>query len=298
MQFNFPTLGPEPPYVPNREVKPFRTQLLKWIGNKQRFADEIASYFPNEIERYYEPFLGSGAVLGTFAPAKAIASDALKPLVEIWQSLAESPDQLKMWYRVRWEAVMGGDKVEGYERVKAAYNRHPNGADLLFISRSCYGGVVRFRREDGYLSTPCGSHTPITPESFAQRVDLWHDRVKGCQFLVSDFEAVMDTAQEGDLIYCDPPYTHSQTILYGAQSFDLGRLMRTIRRCKERGVYVVLSIDGSKRSGNLLCELPIPEGLFEREVIVNCGRSMLRRFQMRGETLEGELVRDRLLLTY
>jgi DNA adenine methylase len=42
----------------------------------------------------------------------------------------------------------------------------------------------------------------------------------------------------------------------------------------------------------------MPESLFEREVFVNCGRSMLRRFQMGGQTLEGEVVADRLLLTY
>ena len=42
----------------------------------------------------------------------------------------------------------------------------------------------------------------------------------------------------------------------------------------------------------------ISDGLFEREVFVNCGPSMLRRFQMNGQTLEGEMVADRLLLTY
>jgi DNA adenine methylase len=29
-----------------REVHPFTTQLLKWVGSKQRFAHEIVSYFP------------------------------------------------------------------------------------------------------------------------------------------------------------------------------------------------------------------------------------------------------------
>lgn len=67
---------------------------------------------------------------------------------------------------------------------------------------------------------------------------------------------------------------------------------------KARGVYVALSIDGTKRSGSHICRLPIPGGLFEREVLVNCGRSMLRRLQMGGRTLEGEVVADRLLLTY
>ena len=36
----------------------------------------------------------------------------------------------------------------------------------------------------------------------------------------------------------------------------------------------------------------------ELEAFVNCGRSMLRRFQMGGDTLEAEVVTDRLLLTY
>ncbi len=40
------------------------------------------------------------------------------------------------------------------------------------------------------------------------------------------------------------------------------------------------------------------DGLFEKEVFVNCGRSMLKRFQMGGKTLEGEVVTDRLLLTH
>lgn len=37
--------------------------LLKWIGNKQRFAETIVSYMPDEFVNYYEPFLGSGAVM-------------------------------------------------------------------------------------------------------------------------------------------------------------------------------------------------------------------------------------------
>jgi DNA adenine methylase len=61
---------------------------------------------------------------------------------------------------------------------------------------------------------------------------------------------------------------------------------------------VALSIDGTKRSGDLVCDLPIPRGLFKREVYVNVGRSMLKRFQMNGKTLEKEVVKDRLLLTY
>jgi len=57
----------------------FKLQLLKWVGSKQRFAGEIAAYFPNHFGRYFEPFPGSGAVLAMLAPASALGSD-IRPL--------------------------------------------------------------------------------------------------------------------------------------------------------------------------------------------------------------------------
>lgn len=279
-------------------VKPFKQQLLKWVGNKQRFADEIISYFPDYFGTYFEPFLGSGAVLGTLAPNQAVASDTFAPLMEIWSTLKDNPALLEQWYTDRWELLEKMSKQEAYEAVKARYNNSPNGADFLFLCRSCYGGVVRFRKEDGYMSTPCGVHDPISPESFSKRVQNWHEKISGTDFLNIDYLDAMDMAKPGDLIYCDPPYSFSQAILYGAQSFSLETLLNKTQECKRRGVYVALSIDGSKRSGDFICDIHMPDGLFEREISVNCGRSMLKRFQMEGKTLETEMVTDRLLITY
>ncbi|MBL7154029.1 MAG: DNA adenine methylase [Phycisphaerae bacterium] len=281
-----------------RHVKPLRTQLLKWIGNKQRFAHEIVSYFPADFNRYHEPFLGSGAVLATLRHKTASASDIFPSLVEIWRALHDSPDTLKDWYSERWKQVAQGEKVKEYEAIKASYNKSPNGADLLFLCRSCYGGVVRFRKADGYMSTPCGVHAPIHPDKFAKRVDIWHERTRGTDFSVMDYQDAMPRAKEGDLIYCDPPYSHSQGILYGAQSFDIRELFEIISHCKKSGVYVALSIDGKKMSGRKVCELSIPDDLFERQIFVNCGPSMLKRFQMQGRNLDEHHVADRLLLTY
>jgi DNA adenine methylase len=280
------------------EVEPFKTQLLKWIGNKQRFAHEIVSYFPLEFGTYHEPFLGSGAVLATLSPKAAVGADVFKPLVEIWQALRRNPAELKRWYAERWEQTRSATREQVYERVKASYNSKPNGADLLYLCRACYGGVVRFRKKDGWMSTPCGPHRPVAPPSFAARVDEWGRRCRFAEFVHSDYAAIMENAKSGDLVYCDPPYVDTQSILYGAQSFSLGKLFDVIDRCKARGVFVALSIDGTKRSGGKICDVPIPSGLFEAEAAVNCGRSMLRRFQMAGQTLENEVVSDRLLLTY
>jgi DNA adenine methylase len=284
--------------APHKYARPFSAQLLKWVGNKQRFAHEIVGSFPEKFGRYFEPFLGSGGVLATLAPLNAFASDTFAPLMEIWLTLKSDPEKLKGWYRERWQLAHGEHKREGYEKIKESYNRAPNGADLLFLCRSCYGGVVRFRQVDSYMSTPCGVHEPITPASFDKRVDLWREKINFTDFEVMDYRDAMKKAQKGDLVYCDPPYKHSQSILYGGQQFRLVDLFEEISLCKSRGVYVALSIDGTKKSGELICDLPIPEDIFEEEIFLNVGRSMLRRFQMEGQTLESEVVSDRLLLTF
>ena len=53
----FPSL--EPAAGRGRELPPLRGQVLKWIGNKHRFAARIVSAFPRQFGRYIEPFLGS-----------------------------------------------------------------------------------------------------------------------------------------------------------------------------------------------------------------------------------------------
>jgi len=281
-----------------RTIEPFNLQLLKWIGNKQKQALEIIGYFPSNFGTYYEPFLGGGGVLGVLAPPRAVASDAFGALVEIWAMMHRDAETLKEWYAERHALIDSMGKQDAYEHVLASYNRKPNGADLLFLCRACYGGVVRFRKMDGYMSTPCGVHTPVPPESFNKRVDLWAERTQGTTFVHADFAEVLARAESGDLVYCDPPYADSQTILYGSQAFSLPRLFDTIADCKARGVHVALSIDGTKFSGGKLCQLPIPDGLFEREEFIHIGRSMLKRFQMDGRSLEDHEVADRLLLTY
>ncbi len=281
-----------------RTYYPPQKQLLKWVGNKQKFASEITKYFPLSYRRYMEPFLGSAAILATVAPHAGIGSDTFRPLMEIWMMLKEDSKTLIDWYTERRIRLEKEDKLEVYQQILANYNSNPNGADFLFLTRSCYGGIVRFRKADGFMSTPCGAHTPIPVEAFAKRVQEWKIRLRNVDFHHCDYSATFEMAQKEDLIYCDPPYSHSQSILYGAQQFRLENLLSQIDRAKSKGVKVALSIDGHKKSGNQLCDLPIPKGLFEREIYIDCGHSMLRRFQVEGQTMENENVQDRLLLTY
>lgn len=282
-------------------------QLLKWIGNKTKYADDIIRLMPEEINNYIEPFLGSGAVLaallqqsqngGRVRVNNAIASDALDPLIGIFQLIQEDPETIINYYE---ETInrFNQDRENIYLEVRDRFNLNRNPLDFLILSRTCYSGIIRFRKNDGYMSTPIGPHNPISPEKFRQRAELWSNLVQNVEFINSDYRQIIDRAGEGDLVYCDPPYTHSQGILYGAQEFKIEELWESIQRAKDRGANIMVSINGQKRSRRENIHAPIPDGLFERQVYIDCGISNINRLQRAGEVMENEEVHDLLLMSW
>ncbi len=270
-------------------------QLIKYIGNKTRFAEHICSHFPRDYHTYYEPFVGSGAVLGCLAPHRAVVCDVIKPLIDLWRLVQTRPKELIDSYTENYRKFQR-NRLCAYEAIKARFNANPNPHDFLFISRTCYGGVIRFRR-DGYLSTPIGPHKPISPSTFRDRAVAWKNAVRNTEFVCGDYAQVLNCADDRDIAYCDPPYIDSQKIIYGAQDFTLSRLFDDLSAAKKRGAFVALSIDGIKKSGNRLIEILPPDGLFEQESFIALGGSMLKRFWRDGLTVADEHVKDRLLLS-
>jgi hypothetical protein len=85
-QQQWPAPCPEPRAV----AKPFRTQLLKWVGNKQKQAGAIISHFPKTFGTYYEPFLWED-VLGWMCSLIFAQAFLAFPLAEAIASWIEHP---------------------------------------------------------------------------------------------------------------------------------------------------------------------------------------------------------------
>ena len=148
------------------------------------------------------------------------------------------------------------------------------------------------------MSTPRGPHKPIQPETFKKRLFMWNELLQKADFSCKDFSEAMDLPTYGDVVYCDPPYTHSQSIIYGAQSFDIEILWKKIEECKDRGAKVILSINGKRESKKKDISIIPPAGLFERMLFIDCGTSMIDRLQHTGEEMKEKKVDDQLLLTW
>ena len=281
--------------------------LLKWIGNKQRFSETIVGYMPERFNNYYEPFLGSGAVLAQllyadsemFFPhfAHAYCSDILPFLIDIFILVRDNPEVLTSYYKKEISEYYDAP-VAKYDEIRNRFNRNHNALDFCILSRTCYSGVIRFRKADGYMSTPRGPHNPIKPESFEKRVQQWHTLIQKADFRTESYIDAMNKPQTGDVVYCDPPYTHSQSIIYGAQDFNIDTLFEKIAECKKRGVYVMLSINGMRNSKKKDISVAPPDGLFERQLLIDCGTSMIDRLQSTGEKMNDKKVDDQLLLTW
>lgn len=276
--------------------------LLKWIGNKQRFAQTIVSYIPDSFNNYYEPFLGSGAVMAELLNSTkeynaCYGSDILPFLIDIFSMVKDDPEKIIQYYSKEIEEYYL-DPERKYLEIRDRFNADFNALDFCLLSRTCYSGVIRFRKADGYMSTPRGPHKPIAPDTFSKRVGQWHNLLKKASFSCEDYRDAMDKTVENDIIYCDPPYTHSQSIIYGSHQFSVDELFQKIDECKKRGVKVILSINGTRKSRKEDISVTPPEGLFERKLFVNCGISMIDRLQHTGEEMIDKKVEDQLLLTW
>jgi DNA adenine methylase len=89
-------------------------QILKWIGNKFRYAEIIARHLPDDLGNYYEPFVGTGAVLATLAPGRAVAGDALPLLIELLRMVQDDPEPLVSHYAACREELLARGR-EAYD---------------------------------------------------------------------------------------------------------------------------------------------------------------------------------------
>src|ERR1700744_5890804 len=170
-----------------QKIYPPKVQLLKWVGSKQKFVSQMSEYFPLQYNNYHEPFLGSGSVLASLSPLNGFASDNFKPLIEIWETLKSDPELLIKWYSDIRNRLEKEDRNVVYNEVRNAFNMEQKGSDFLYLTRSCWGGVIRFRKQDGFMSTPIGWHDPMKVDNYKISVYEWHKRVQNTTFTCCDY---------------------------------------------------------------------------------------------------------------
>lgn len=262
--------------------------LVKWTGGKRSQAARIAALAPTH-NRYFEPFLGGGAVLYFLARPGSVAGDDYGPLVGLWRQVATDPAFVAEEYRRRWTDLQN-DLPGHFYTVRERFNRDPNPSDLNFLLRTCVNGIVRFNDSGEFNNSFHLSRRGMQPDRFEDIVDRWHQRLRGVDIGHADFEATIERAKEGDFVYFDPPYAGTnQRYMTGPEP---ERLMSALGRLNDRGVKWALSYDG--RRGEKEYEQAVPTGLFRRRVALSSGLSAVGK--VLNSSIEG--VEEALYLNY
>lgn len=221
--------------------KPF----LKWPGGKRWLSKRIAEFIrPHLQNRYWEPFLGGGAVFFELRPRIATLSDVNPDLINAFKQVRDQPLEL-----IKKLKRMPISETHYYKtRSEAHHCLIKRAAAFLYLNRTAFGGIYRVNRQ-GKFNVPFGGGERTTEI-------LWKDCLlkssseilKGVSLLNSDFEPIMDQALSGDVIFCDPTYTvaheNNGFVRYNERNFswnDQERLATAALRAYKKGIFVVIT---------------------------------------------------------
>lgn len=250
--------------------------LIKWTGSKRSQATEIAALAP-EHDRYFEPFLGGGAVMYLLGRPGAVAGDAYAPLIGLWELVQAKPADVVEDYELQWSELQR-DLPDYFYRVRDRFNAERNPLDLSFLMRTCVNGIVRVNAAGEFNNSFHLSRKGMGPRRFAKVVERWHEALEGVELRTSDFATTLSDAREGDFAYLDPPYAGNKQRY--SESLDSRRLFEVLRDLNKRGVKWALSYDGWRDETDLT--LPVPEELYVRSLLLETGHSAVAKVLSKG----------------
>jgi DNA adenine methylase len=178
---------------------------IRYPGGKQRFLAQIVENLPpstNIKGHFIEPFLGGASVYFAIQAKPAVLADKNTELIDLYRGIRRAPSKVWQLY-----SSYENDKTE-YYRVRrqdtTGWNVISRAARTLYLNRTCFKGMWR-QNSSGRFNTGYGGQSRrwvITEEDLIQVA-----RALRCVKLVSsDFESIVDSAQEEDFIFLDPPY--------------------------------------------------------------------------------------------
>lgn len=191
-------------FVPPIKSQGIKTKLVQWISANVK---EI------QYDRWVEPFMGTGVVAFNVRPKKALLCDSNPHLIKFYKALQDkeiTSGQVRQFLNEEGLKLLETDGKH-YYTVRERFNEFGSPLDFLFLSRSCFNGMMRFNKKGGFNVPFCKK-----PNRFAQAlVTKITNQVENIsqiieqgdfEFKHQDFNKTLLELKPSDLVYCDPPY--------------------------------------------------------------------------------------------
>ena len=227
--------------------------VLKWAGGKTQLLNRITDSMPTEYNHYYEPFIGSAAVLFGISPGQAFINDINEQLINLYTQLKNAVDCViakvnemdatpctkELYYAIR----------EQYNTKIASRNFDAECAALMiWINKHCFNGLYRVNSK-GLFNVPYNNK--VNGKSIDEsNIRAISEYLKNADITITclDFETACKGVLSGDFVYFDSPYVPESVTAsftdYTIDGFSLAdheRLAALFKRLDSIGAKIMLS---------------------------------------------------------
>lgn len=270
---------------------------FRWVGGKRALLTSLREHVPLH-KRYFEPFVGGGALFFSLATdpglQQAFLSDANEDLTNTYIMLRDHTEDV-IWFLELFSvrATRVGPEPFYYElRDRHGRSSTPFGAArFLYLMAACFNGLYRVNQQ-GEFNVAFGRNDMGEPKT----IRLDYENILACaealqiaDIRTMNYRFIAERVEDGDFVYADPPYATPDKAHYtgytrnrfswGDQE-ELAAMMHTFAR----------------RGASTLVSQPFDEGilaLYQRFVdpvfrvsVVSAPRNVSANGKTRGKTRE------------
>ncbi len=233
-------------------ISPF----VKWAGGKRQLLEEINKRLPKNYNRYFEPFVGGGAVLFDLQPEDAIINDINRALINAYRQIKQSPIEIIKAIDELDNNIPEDGKTYYYD-IREKYNDKLMQEDFdvelaaifIFINKHCFNGLYRVNGK-GLFNVPYNNSRQASYN--IENIMNISKYLKTVTILDGDFEYACKGAKEGDFVFLDSPYAPLNDTTfesYTKEGFDKDshiRLAELFKRLTIKGCRCMLTNHNTK----------------------------------------------------
>ncbi len=264
--------------------------IVKWVGGKRQLMFELLKNMPKSYNRYFEPFIGGGALFFELHPENAYISDMNEELINLYSVVRDNVYELISdlnKHEVSKEyflEIRNLDRTDEYKNLSNVQRA----SRFIYLNRTCFNGLYRVNSQ-GQFNVPFGNYKNprIVDENNLLNCS---ELLKNTEIKCADFSEILTKVKRGDFVYFDPPYVPlnetSSFTSYTKDGFDMNMQFKLREVCDEldsMGVMFMLSNSDTKFVNELYSNYEIKKVFASRAVNANAeGRGKVTEVLVRN----------------
>ena len=252
--------------------EPIAKPFLKWAGGKGQLLNQFRDFYPAElksgtISRFFEPFIGGGAVFFDVVQKYNIQSaylyDINQELILTYRVIQQNVYQLievLYSFQKKYEKLDDKTQSEFYYQTRAEFNQNLlkvnyskyndewilRAAQIIFMNKTCFNGLFRLNQK-GEFNVPAGRYKnpKILDEQNLVKVSKL---LSIAEIKNAGFADVENDITDNAFVYFDPPYRpisktsgFTSYSKYKFEDDEQRQLSDLFQRLNKRGIKQMLS---------------------------------------------------------